>query len=224
MIGGVTQEIAAPYRPLGAWFYDRYISPAVTRSRPQIFNGILESLPSHADVLDVGCGGGQLAIGLAGERPHYRIQGVDLSPQQIARAERRNRKAGTQVGFLHASAMVLPFDRESFDLVYSIGSLKHWASATKGLSECVRTLRRRGALLVMEVDRACRLPEARALIRQTRLPWILRPLWLPIFRTWIAGQSLTAEEARSICAVLDLHRVTVRPLDGSPAFVIAGWK
>ncbi len=42
--------------------------------------------PAEASVLDIGCGPGQLAIRVAGQRPGLRVTGVDLDPAMIARA------------------------------------------------------------------------------------------------------------------------------------------
>ena len=48
-----------------------------------------------ARILDVGCGQGQVAIALARAFPHSQVIGIDLSPEQIERAQRAARATGT---------------------------------------------------------------------------------------------------------------------------------
>src|SRR5215467_9211280 len=61
-------------------------------------------------VLDVGCGTGSLAItakrqvGAGGN-----VHGVDASPEMIARARKKARKAGIEITFRNAYAQSLPF-------------------------------------------------------------------------------------------------------------------
>jgi len=61
-------------------------------------------------VLDVGCGTGTLAL-LAKEQvgPTGEVCGIDASPQMIARAQKKARRAGIDVSFKNAFAQSLPY-------------------------------------------------------------------------------------------------------------------
>ncbi|MFK0120621.1 class I SAM-dependent methyltransferase [Streptomyces sp. NPDC090994] len=71
-------------------------------------------LPARsADVLDLGCGTGSLAL-LAAERGH-RVTGVDLSPAMLERA--RAKLAGRDARFLTGDASAPPVGERRFDVV-----------------------------------------------------------------------------------------------------------
>jgi ubiquinone/menaquinone biosynthesis C-methylase UbiE len=175
--------------------------------------------------LDVGCGGGHLALEIARRRPRARVTGVDLSPEQVARAKKRARTAGVddRVRFVQGSALDLPFGCE-FDVVTSVASIKHWPDQAQGLSECVRVLRSGGQLFVFEADRGCYLDDAAAFVRQWRLPRMMHVVALGMFRTWVAGQALDLDDARALLAPLALESAEVRRIAGTPALAMTARK
>ncbi len=69
-----------------------------------------------------------------------------------------------------ASALDLPYGDESFDVVFSLFSLKHWPDQEAGLAECVRVLRRTGRLLVADIDASADRRRWRAFVAHTGLP------------------------------------------------------
>ena len=86
----------------------------------------LAHLEPGESVLDVGCGTGTLAIaakrqvGTTGT-----VYGVDASPEMIARAEKKAKKAGVKVVFKNAFAQSLPFPDAQFDVVLTTVMLHH---------------------------------------------------------------------------------------------------
>jgi ubiquinone/menaquinone biosynthesis C-methylase UbiE len=59
----------------------------------------LAELQPGESVLDIGCGTGTLAIVAKGRvGPGGTVCGIDASPEMIARAEKKARKAGVEVG------------------------------------------------------------------------------------------------------------------------------
>ncbi len=85
--------------------------------------------------LDLGCGSGSHAVAAA--RLGARVSAVDIDPQSITTTKRLVKKFGVEgtVVSLNCSVFDLPFDNESFDVVYSWGVLHHtgdmWAAITK---------------------------------------------------------------------------------------------
>jgi ubiquinone/menaquinone biosynthesis C-methylase UbiE len=214
-------DFTARYTPSEAWFYDRFIAPAVMDLGDHVVGEYLGDLSSGAEILEVGCGGGQFAHAVLGQRSDLRWVGLDISPQQIARARRRNttHPSGT---FVIGDALSLPFSSERFDAVVSIASIKHWPDKAKGLAECVRVLRPGGQLLVVEADRGCRLEDARTFVSHWRLPAIARPVNLALFRTLVAGRSLDLDDGRSLMSGLPLSSWEVSRLQGTPALLMRG--
>jgi ubiquinone/menaquinone biosynthesis C-methylase UbiE len=91
------------------------------------------------DVLEVGCGTGLILERVAGFA--RRAVGIDLSPGMLARARDR----GLEVH--EADCAALPFDDESFDVVYSFKVLSHVPDLDRALAEMTRVLRPGGHLV-----------------------------------------------------------------------------
>ena len=212
------RDFTAPYSRLDAFIYDRYVAPAAAKLVESFHVHELASLPSGARVLDVGCGGGHNALAIASRRNDLEVIGLDLSSDQIGRARKRAERAGLDEG----SALELPFADQSFDLVMSVASIKHWPDRQAGARECARVTRAGGRLVIGEADRGCHLDDARAFVAMWRAPRPLRPILLAAFRTWVAGQGLDLDEARDIAARLPLDDVEVERTEGAPAVVIRG--
>jgi len=92
-------------------------------------------------VLDVGCGTGTLAIAA---RRHVgqsgTVYGVDASPEMLARAEKKARKAGIEVLFRNGLAEALAFQDGFFDAALSTVMLHHLPAKTR--RECAAEIRR----------------------------------------------------------------------------------
>ena len=92
-------------------------------------------------VLDVGCGTGTLAIaakrqvGAAGK-----VRGVDASPEMLARAMKKARRAREEVAFMQAPAQALPFPDASFDVALTSVMLHHLPRPAR--AQCAAEMRR----------------------------------------------------------------------------------
>jgi ubiquinone/menaquinone biosynthesis C-methylase UbiE len=101
----------------------------------------LARLASAENVLDIGCGTGTLAIAAkrhVGERGM--ACGVDASPQMLARAIKKARKAGLDVDFRNAAVEALPFRDSQFDVVLSTLMLHHLPGKLR--EQCIQEIRR----------------------------------------------------------------------------------
>ena len=110
-------------------------------------------------VLDVGCGTGTLAI--AAKRhvgPTGTVHGIDASPEMLARAETKARKAGVEVVLRNAMAQALPFPDAQFDAVLTTVMLHHLPRKARAqcAAEMRRVLKPGGRVLAVEFGLAAR--------------------------------------------------------------------
>jgi SAM-dependent methyltransferase len=218
----VLRNITSGYSPAESLIFDRFAANIATPLWAFSIDQLAPLIAPGMRLLDVGCGGGQFALRLAERFPEVDIVGVDLSPEQIARARSRVGALDQRVSFLEGNAVDLPFADGEFDLVYSLGSIKHWPERERGLHECARVLRIGGRLWVMEGDRGCRLEDVQALIATWNVPSPLRPLAVSFFRNVVAGHSLDVDEARAMLSKVTTLEGSVERGVGLPVWVIAG--
>jgi ubiquinone/menaquinone biosynthesis C-methylase UbiE len=113
----------------------------------------LARLEQGESVLDVGCGTGTLAI-LAKTYvgPTGSVHGIDASPEMIARAERKAKKARADVAFENAVVEALPFPDATFDAVFSTLMLHHLPRAARQVAarEMRRVLKSGGRGVVVD--------------------------------------------------------------------------
>jgi ubiquinone/menaquinone biosynthesis C-methylase UbiE len=147
-------SIPHKYSRLQAWVQDHLIAQRALRLHAYILKhanlAAILSEERERTLLDVGCGGGQPAIRLKELYPHLHITGIDLSEDMIASARKRAYHRGLAIQFLVADAQSLPFPDASFDVVFSLGSAKHWPDPLRGLGECWRVLKPGGELFVAD--------------------------------------------------------------------------
>ncbi len=104
-----------------------------------------EALPAGAAGMDVGCGSGRWARGVAPRVGHLHL--VDASAEALAVARRALAGQGN-CAFHLGSAGQLPFATGSLDFGYSLGVLHHVPDTEAALRECVRCLKPGAPFLV----------------------------------------------------------------------------
>lgn len=105
----------------------------------------LAALPSRGRMLDVGCGSGQTMSWFATHYPQWQTLGLDISEDGL--------NAASQLGetVLRASALALPVESESIDLVVTLDVVQHLpldGGDRLALAEMYRVLRPGGYLLL----------------------------------------------------------------------------
>ncbi|HZS62637.1 MAG TPA: methyltransferase domain-containing protein [Gemmatimonadaceae bacterium] len=113
----------------------------------------LARLETGMSALDVGCGTGSLAI--AAKRhvgPSGTVCGIDASPEMIARATKKAKRARMPVDFQQALAQALPFPDARFDAVLSTVMLHHLTRPARPefAREVRRVLKPGGHVLVVD--------------------------------------------------------------------------
>ena len=96
-------------------------------------------------VLDCGCGGGGMPLSVAEHADE--VVGIDPFPRFVDAGVELGRERGlTNLHFLRADGMALPFPDQSFDLILSHAVFEHVANAGLYLRECRRVLRPGGRM------------------------------------------------------------------------------
>lgn len=105
-----------------------------------------------ANVLEIGCGTGNVTQRLKRARPGAQLTGLDPDPRALARAGRKFRGAAG-VRFDRGYAQEVPYGDESFDRVLSSMMLHHLDDDIKAaaVAEAFRVLRRGGSMHVVDM-------------------------------------------------------------------------
>lgn len=106
----------------------------------------LVGIESDDRVLDVGCGTGFATEGLLEHTEH--VHGIDQSIHQLEKAWTKFDKQGP-VRFSRADAERLPFEDDTFDVVWSSGSIEYWPNPVETLRECRRVVKPDGDVLIV---------------------------------------------------------------------------
>lgn len=103
-------------------------------------------------LLDVACGEGSFAVGMA--EKGYTVTGVDYSPQMIALAQERAEDAGVHVDFSVEDMRTLPFEGE-FDLVTCFFDSLNYLLTVQGLHDafqCAFRALRPGGFYIFDMN------------------------------------------------------------------------
>jgi len=102
-------------------------------------------------ILDCGCGPGSITVGLAEWAPDGQTIGIDLGAEQLDGARALARDLGVEnVTFRQGDILDLPFDDDSFDVVFSQAVLYHVPNTEKALAEIKRVLRPGGLVALRD--------------------------------------------------------------------------
>lgn len=107
--------------------------------------------PTGKRALDVGCGGGILAEEFA--RIGLDVTGVDRSNNSIEAARAHAALGGLKIEYRAAFGGELPFENETFDVVFCCDVLDHVHDWDKVVGEISRVLRRNGVFFFDTINR-----------------------------------------------------------------------
>ncbi|HEV2763856.1 MAG TPA: class I SAM-dependent methyltransferase [Pyrinomonadaceae bacterium] len=109
-------------------------------------------LEETSRVLEVGCGPGFYSAEVARRVPRGRLELLDLQPEMLAKARRKleAKGLGANVGYTTADARGLPFESESFDVLFLVAVLGEVSDRKAFLGEARRILKHGGVLSVSE--------------------------------------------------------------------------
>jgi demethylmenaquinone methyltransferase/2-methoxy-6-polyprenyl-1,4-benzoquinol methylase len=126
-------------------------------------------LTPDAQVLDVGCGTGDLSIEIF-EKTAAPVVGIDFCRPMLDLA----RQKAPHLRFIEGDALRLPFGDGLFDCVLIAFALRNLSSTKDGLTELRRVLKPNGKLAILEFSQPT-FPGLRQMVRLyygRLLPWI----------------------------------------------------
>ena len=109
-------------------------------------------LPETAEILDAGCGTGEITSRLAMRFPSARVLGVDIIDAHLDLARRRTAALGARVRFEHRSIFELGLPDRCFDLVVNRHVLQSIPHAERAIAELVRVIKPGGWLHLIPED------------------------------------------------------------------------
>ena len=111
----------------------------------QLAEAVLELTAAGSELLDLGCGSGELARHLAAVG--YGVTGCDIAPQMLKQAAAADTERAVRWIRLEARWRTLPFTADSLDAVVAASVLEYVRDPSAVLAECARVLRPGGILV-----------------------------------------------------------------------------
>lgn len=103
-------------------------------------------------ILDCGCGPGSFTLDLARIVNPGMVIGIDQEAQQFSPAIQTAEEENLGAFFQRADVYDLPFEHETFDLVFAHGLLSHRSEPKRALFEMGRVLKRGGSVALRDAD------------------------------------------------------------------------
>ena len=158
------------------------------------------------DVLEIGPGPGYVGLEWLKACPEGRLTALEISPEMIAMATKNAAGYGfsSRVLYAEGNALEMPFADDSFDAVFSNGSLHEWEDPARVFGQIARVLKPGGRFCVADMRRDVNPLLARMICASTK-PKEIRPGFWTSLRA-----AYTKPELEAILADIKLIDVAVR--------------
>jgi ubiquinone/menaquinone biosynthesis C-methylase UbiE len=105
--------------------------------------------------LEIGPGPGYLGLEWLKKTEGTRLKGLEISPDMIAIAERNAAEYGLQdrVTYVKGDGQQMSFEDNTFDAVFTNGSLHEWSQPNEVFDEVYRVLKPTGRYLISDLRR-----------------------------------------------------------------------
>lgn len=115
----------------------------------KLYQYIIDTLSTlqFSNVLDVGCGTGEILSAIRKQYPTVSLQGIDISQEMLKQAES---KKIDDVKLYLGDAEHLFFEKNEFDVLICTDSFHHYPNPQKATDEFYRVLKKNGYLLLAD--------------------------------------------------------------------------
>jgi len=155
---------------------------------------IIRSGIAHGLALEIGPGPGYLGLEWLKKTESTMLLAVDISPEMTKIAERNAREYGLEgrVKYVKGDAHQIPFDDNTFDGVFTNGSLHEWSQPIRVFDEVYRVLKPGAKCFISDMRRDMN-PLVRRFMKLMVKPKEIRPGFISSMNA-----SYTIDEIRSI--------------------------
>lgn len=154
--------------------YDEYLGPFLFEPSARIMAAFMPE-NYKGEVLELAAGTGRLTRHLAKKlAPEGKLVATDVSSDMLGIAENKL-KGQANLIFENADAAALPYETESFDLVFFQYGIMFLENKMKAMEEAFRVLRPGGKLFMSTWDDTSRMPFFKLLFNDILLPFFKSP-------------------------------------------------
>ena len=165
---------------------------------------------SNSSILDAGCGGGILSIGLA--RVGYAVTGVDQSANAIEAAKRQSELEGlTKAEFVHSDMLgFCTSNKQRFDMACCMELVEHVDDPGETISLLSRQLRPGGHMVLSTLNRSL----CSYLVNILAAEYALRllPIGTHDWQSFVTPSEMSAMLSNANCKVMAMAGIRLLPL------------
>ena len=156
--------------PMPEWMANAIDNPLRRKIQPPEETAMRHGIKPGMRVLEVGPGNGTYTLGAAHRiGPEGELVTIDIEPRMIARVNQRIAAEGvSNIEARVADVYALPFDDQSFDLIYMIAVINEIPDMPRALAEFHRVLKPAGTLVFSELFMDPDYPRAGTLTRKVQ--------------------------------------------------------
>jgi len=179
---------------------------------------ILKTGINHGLSLEIGPGPGYLGLEWLKKTEGTTLRALEVSAGMIKMAEKNARECGLQdrVKYVEGDAQKMPFEDNTFDGVFTNGSLHEWSQPSRIFNEVFRCLKPEGKYLISDMRRDMN-PLLKWFLKLMTKPKEIRPGLVSSINA-----SYTVQEIQSILSQTELKSSKVKKT--ALGFIIAGEK
>jgi ubiquinone/menaquinone biosynthesis C-methylase UbiE len=168
--------------------------------------------------LEVGPGPGYLGLEWLSKTEGTNLRALEISGDMIEMAEKNAGEYGLvdRVKYVEGDAQKMPFDDETFDGVFTNGSLHEWSRPDRIFDEINRCLKAGGKYLISDMRRDMN-PFVKCFLKLMTKPKEIKPGLVSSINA-----SYTVQEIKSILSKTNLKSATVKK--ATMGFIITGKK
>ena len=144
----IARQSAKPHGLFGRLIFGRLLNRANAPVNRLVYDSLQHDAKSR--LLEIGFGGGDLLFRIARSLAGGRVDGVDVSAEMLASAQRKITSMGLEdsVVLQLGGVDMLPFAESTFDCACSVHTIYFWPDLIAGLKELARVVKPGGRLVL----------------------------------------------------------------------------